>query len=101
MSRAFTSATMAPLESLGTYSETITGKPNSVPPVMPIPGNSGWPRLFIIILSASAVVDDIIHTPLVGALLAAMNAPNNACMSVRTLRSEEHTSELQSRGHLV
>src|ERR1700712_668133 len=84
MSLALTSATKEPLESPGTYSVVSTGKPPKVPPFMVMPGNSTWPSGLTIMLRASAVVEDMIHTPEVGALLAAMNEANNARISART-----------------
>src|SRR5690625_7159418 len=68
----------------GTYCDTMTGKPNRVPPFMLTPENSLWPSGFCISDRESATVAGMIHTPEVGALFAAMNAPNTAWMSART-----------------
>ncbi|MNZ86285.1 hypothetical protein D3C78_1051020 [compost metagenome] len=84
MSLAFTRATSEPAEAVGTYSDTITGKPFRVPPVMVMVGNSGWPKALTIRLSDSAMVAVMMNTPEVGALFAAMKALNSAFRSVRT-----------------
>src|SRR5688500_12695908 len=79
MSLAFARTTMFP-----TASDTITGMPWNVPPVMLMPGKAGWPRLLTISERDSALVADINHTPFAGVRLAAMNGANTAWMSRRT-----------------
>src|SRR5688572_5153399 len=81
MSLAFTRATIDPAVSAVTYSDVITGRPARVPPFIVTPGYAGWPSGLSIKANANAVVEDIIHTPDVGALLAAINAPNTARIS--------------------
>src|SRR5690625_6599750 len=70
-----------PLASSGRASETIAHTPDVPIDTDTSPGPSERPRA----------------APMLSPVPAAMAAPEG----VRAMRSEEHTSELQSRGHLV
>src|SRR4029077_8388579 len=57
--------------------------PPSVPPPMLIDPNSGCPRGFVIIARATALLLDMIQTPLDGGLLAAVYLAHSARISSR------------------
>src|ERR1700704_4864371 len=84
-----------------TWSDEITGIPNSVPPVMFMSGKDSCPNGLTIDANDTATFDDITKTPVVGGLFAAVNLAHSERRSRRTLSASVPADEAMAGAPLV